>query len=297
MIRKMDLNLFAISIENKEQTLWDVNIYGEETLEVLTKGWAAQCGMFVNPEDRKLKFDPGYSLSKGQIFSANPYSVPSYINKIYAPDTIGDFSISGEGLHSLKAFVAHVATEQGENLLLFQRFMSSQIIRENWSFEDFQNRFRLVNKRMLTLGNKLDAVFRIDERELLFRSYQVVNPFLSLESFFKESSEEEICEWLSHDMLMPEDIDATLDNLDQTMRRRFSMLRESNVLDVKTAEEIRVGCAKYGLLIEVHEDKLVFPKEKAKSKDLLKYLNDEFYTGENSGEKYVTNSKTKVATD
>ena len=220
-----------------------------------------------------------------------------YIEKIHAPDTIGRFSISGDRLHFLKAFVAHVVNEQGENLLLFQRFMSSQIIREDWSFEDFQNRFRLVNKKMLTLGNKLDAVFKIDERELLFRSYRVVNPFLSLEKFFKESSEDEIYDWLNHEMLLPEDIDATLANLDQTMRRRFSMLRESNVLDVKTAEEIRVGCVKYGISIEIHEDKLVFPKDKAIAKDLLKYLNDEFYTGENSGEKYVTNSKTKVASD
>lgn len=289
-----NLDLFAILIDNKEQTLLDVNIHGEDTLETLAKGWTNQYSKFVKPEDRKMDFDPGYKLDSGQIFCAKPYDIPSYIDKMYRPDTIGQFSISGDNLHLLKAFVANVQTEMGENLFLFQRFMPAQIIREKWAFLDFENQFKVVDNKMLTLRNKLDAVFDVDDRELLFKSYQIVNPILSLESFFKESSEEEIREWLNHDLLVPENLDVTLENLDQTMRRRFSMLRESDVLDVKTAEEIKDGCKNYGILIDVDEGKLVFPSDKANAKDLLKYLNDEYYTGEISGDRYVTNSKTRI---
>ena len=261
----------------------------------LSESWNAQYEEFVR-EIQEVEFDPGYQPEEHERFCLDNYSPPSWLSGESSITISGIDKINGDEtvIDSIKGLAAFVRNEHGEELALFQNFTPSQVIRPGRFLFQESGTYRSAPRTGLTLGGKLNAVYKPDENKLLFHNFRTVNTFLPLADFYKEASNEEIKEVLNHRLLAPENQEAVVGSANQWSRKRFAMLKDSGVLDNYSAQEIKSRSNGYDVSITIVDDKIVFPTDKSESKKLLQFLNEERFRGAITDTLYETNSKRKA---
>ena len=187
--------------------------------------------------------------------------------------------------------VAFARNEQDDEMILFQNFSRSHVIRPGFFLFLRRDTYETTQRPGLTLENKLSAVFRPNDGKLLFQNFRTVNTFLPLSDFYEEASEQQIRQVLAHARLDPLDADALATSTNQWFRKRFAMLRDSGILDQYTAQEIMDRSAGHNIEIDVVGDRIVFPADRRQAKRLLQFLNEEIFKGPITSTLYETNSK------
>lgn len=260
--------------------------------DTLAESWQGQYEAFVNEID-EIDFNAGYQPENHERFRLQDYTLPDFLageDRQSVPD-LDAITMDDALLDSTKGLVAFVSTDDGQELVLFQNFSRSHVIRPG-RFLFLQNdTYETAGRAGLTLDQKLSAVYSAAEGKLLFHNFRTVNSFLPLIEFYEEASEDEIREVLGHDLLAPEDADALAVGANQWFRKRFAMLRDSGVLDEYSAAQIQRRSRGYDVDIHIANDRLVFPAEKPAAKKLLQFLNEELFRGAITETLYETNSK------
>ncbi len=280
--RKLDL--LQIPLSNKLQ---------RKLSEIL---WS-QYNTFVD-NIQEIGFDPGYQPEEHERFCLCEYELPNWLEgkDSLAISNLGKIRNNETQMNLIKGLAAFARNEHNEELILFQNFTPSQIIQTGFSLIRDGDTYTNIRDPGLMLGKKLSAVYYTEERKLLFHSFYNVNIFLSLSDYFKDASEQDIREVLSHERLISENPDALAVDANQWFRKRFAILKRSNVLDKFTALDMRWRSKEYDVPIQLSEDKqkIVFPSDKSAAKRLLQFLNEEIFRGPVTGDLYETNSKKKV---
>lgn len=264
---------------------------------ILKEEWKLQYNSFVN-KFKEVKFDPGYKLSKHELFCLREYELPDWLAGENSA-SISDFDPIQDNekqLKLIKGITTFIETETDEEFILFQRFKPAQVIRTSLSAIWDLTTFRKMNGPGFMLANYLSAVYQRSEEKLLFRSFYNVDQFLPLSEYFRPASEEEIREILSHELFAPEDLEVSATNPSRLFRYKFALLKRSNILDRFTVREIEDHSKDFGVTIQLSEDneKIVFPSKKSDALKLLRFLNDDFVHGALTGIPYITNSKRKI---
>ena len=266
----------------------------------LAEIWQEQYYEFVHDEVREIDFHHGYQPDENEIFRLSDYKLPDWLaeqNSQTIPDldpiSDSDTGRGGNGslFNAIKSVAAFSRDEHGKELVLFQNFNRSQVIQPGRFLLLQRNTYRSYDQPGLTLKNRLSAVCQPAERKLLFQNFRTANTFLPLSDFYKEASEQEIREVLGHEKFAPEDPDALAIGASQWSRKRFAMLKDSNVLDRYSAKQIQSRSEGYDVDIHISNDKIVFPADKQAAKKLLQFLNEELFQGAITETLYETNSK------
>ena len=263
----------------------------------LAENWQDQYDTFLN-EIHEVSFDAGYQPEAHECFRIADYDPPPWLTD---EDSQTLLSIDEVGSHradtwidSIKGIVGFAQDELGQELVLFQNFNRSHVIRPGRSLLLKNNTYESIEHPGLTLNEKLSAIYKPAESKLLFRNFYTANRFLPLSDFYKEASEQEILVILNHNLLAPEDPNAIATGADQWLRKRFAMLKDSGVLDKYSAQEIKSRSKGYNVSITIRKGKVVFPPDKSEAKKLLQFLNEERFLGAVTNNLYETNSKRKA---
>ncbi|NKI35866.1 hypothetical protein HFP89_11900 [Wenzhouxiangella sp. XN79A] len=260
--------------------------------ETLAESWCGQYETFLRGI-QEIDFDAGYQAEEHERFRLEDYELPGYIAEQDGASIAELDAITNDeqSLDITRGLVAFVRTDEGDNLLLFQNFSRSHVIRPGRFLFLQRNTYETTQRPGLTLADKLSAVFLSDEQKLLFHNFRTVNSFLPLAEFYSEASEQQIREVLQHELFEPEDLDALAVDAPQWFRKRFAMLKDSGVLDDYSANQIRERSAGYEIIIQVRNGRIVFPAERPEAKKLLQFLNEELFRGAITETLYETNSK------
>lgn len=258
----------------------------------LADRWWQQYETFLQ-DTQEIDFDAGYQAEEHERFRLEGYELPGHFAgqdraSIAELDAITN---DDQLLNITRGIVAFVHTGEGDELLLFQNFSRSHVIRPGHFLFLQRNTYETTQRPGLTLADKLSAVFLPSEQKLLFHNFRTVNSFLPLAEFYSEASEQQIREVLEHDLFEPEDSDALAVDAPQWFRKRFAMLKDSGVLDDYSANQIRERSAGYEVTIKVRNGSIVFPAERPEAKKLLQFLNEELFRGAITETLYETNSK------
>ena len=258
----------------------------------LAESWSRQLDVFLGDVE-EIDFNAGYKPEAHERFALHDLTLPDWLANETSPSVADLQSVTTDDtlLESTKGIVAFARNADGEELVLFQNFNRSHVILPGRFLLLQNDTYQTTQRAGLTLDNQLSAVYSRTGQKLLFHSFRTVNTFLPLAQIYEEASENEIRDLLDHDALAPEDIDALAVNANQWFRKRFAMLRDSEILDHYTAEEIREQSADYEVEVRIEADKIVFPAEKREAKRLLQFLNEEIFRGAITDTLYETNSK------
>ena len=265
----------------------------------LGKSWEEQFLRFTENIEL-VDFDPGYQPERHERFRLSDYNLPDWLanetsQTIQHLDPLGrETRLVGRETRladSINAIVGMARDYQGNELVLFQNFTRSRVIRPGRFLLLSHDTYVSPERPGLTLDTKLSAVYQRASRRLLFINFRTVNTFLPLLDLYKEATEEDIREVLSHDKLVAEDLDASAADANQWFTKRIAMLRDSGVLDEFSVSQIQARSVGHNVSIEITDNKIVFPSERAAAKRLLQFLVEELYKGPITDTLYETNSK------
>ena len=258
----------------------------------LSMSWQAQYDAFVGGV-QEIPFNAGYQPEEHERFSLSSYNLPGWlVNE--TSQTISDLdAINSDDscIDSIKGVVAFARSGAEGEVVLFQRFSRSHVIRPGRSLFLANGTYETTERPGLTLEAKLSAVYLRGSERLLFHNFRTVNAFLPLADFYEEASEEQIREVLTHKLLAAEDADALAKSSNQWFRRRFAMLRDSGVLDRCSAKQIQERARGYGVDVRLSNGKVVFPTDRSLAHIPLPFLNEEIFRGSITDTLYETNSK------
>jgi len=286
-------NLQLAAIVREGSTFQLLRIPLHQTLqEQLEESWGNQLEQFTAGM-QEIPFDPGYSPEDHEQFCIEDYDPPEWLadESSVTAANLDPISSDDELLHSVKGIVAFARNNAGEEVVLFQNFTRSHVIKPGRFLFLENDTYATPRRPGITLRSKLSAAYFPQSNKLLFHNFRTTNTFLPLAQFYSEASEREIRDVLNHDLFMPENIEAYTRGSNQWFRKRFAMLADSGVLDEHTAEEIRERSEGYDVEIQVVDDKIIFPEDKVAAKKLLQFLNEEIFRGPITETLYETNSK------
>ena len=258
----------------------------------LATTWTEQYDAFMATED-EIDFDAGYQPEEDERFRLSNYDLPDWLSEEDSQSVLALSAITNDDalLDAAKAIVAFARNDNGEELILFQNFNRSHVIRPGRFLFLQNNTYETTQRAGLTLDSKLSAVYTPTDGKLLFHNFRIVNTFLPLADFYQEASEQQIREVLGHRLLAPEDADVLATDANQWFRKRFAMLRDSGILDNYSAKTLQARSKGYDVSIQISKGKIVFPAEKVAAKKLLQFLNEELFRGAISDTLFETNSK------
>lgn len=242
---------------------------------------------------QEIDFNAGYQPEEHERFRLREYDLPDWLaaeNSQTVPD-LDPISNNETLVDAIKGVVAFARDDEGEELMLFQNFSRSHVIRPGRFLFLRNNTYETTQHPGLTLDGKLSAVYASANGKLLFQNFRTVNTFLPLADFYEEASEQQIREVLNHDLLAPEDPDALATGANQWFRKRFAMLRDSGVLDQHSARLIKQRSNGHDVDIHISKGRIVFPADRPAAKKLLQFLNEELFRGPITETLYETNSK------
>ncbi|MDT8320788.1 MAG: hypothetical protein RQ826_09725 [Xanthomonadales bacterium] len=286
-----NFQLVAIIREGGETRILRIPMH-QALQDTLAQTWQEQYEAFVH-EIHAIDFNAGYTPEAHERFCLQGYELPDWLAEENSQSVADMDEISSDDglLDVTKGIVAFVRDDTGQELMLFQNFSRSHVIRPGRFLFLRNNTYETAERPGLTLDMKLSAVYLPADGKLLFHSFRTVNTFLPLAEFYEEASEQEIREVLRHNLLAPEDEDALASGANQWFRKRFAMLRDSGVLDRYSARQIQQRSHGYDVDIRTSQGKIVFPTEISAAKKLLQFLNEEIFRGAITETLYETNSK------
>jgi len=264
-----------------------------QTLQsTLAKSWGDQLESFLK-NVQEVSFNPGYQPEEHERFCLSGYLPPEWLAEedSHSVSELDAVSNNDAVLNDIKGIVAFGRDDDGEEILLFQNFSRSHVIRPGRFLFLQKDTYETPERPGLTLAGALIAVYKPASQKLLFANFRAVNTFLPLAAFYGEASEQEIKEVLAHELLAPENADALAAEANQWFRKRFAMLRDSGILDKYSASEIMARSKGFDVSISVERGKIVFPADKAAAKKLLQFLNEELFRGAITETLFETNSK------
>ena len=286
-----NFQLAVIAKRSRQTRLYQIPLH-QGLQETLAESWGEQYASFVN-NIQEVDFDAGYNPEDHERFRLEAYELPVWLQAENSQTvaTLDSISQHEDIIDSIKGIVAFARNEQGEELILFQNFSRSHVIRPGRFLFLQNNTFETTQRPGLTLDGKLSAVYVAAQGKLLFHNFRTTNTFLPLADFYEDASENEIREVLGHDLLAPEDAEALSVEANQWFRKRFAMLKDSGILDNYTAKQIKAHSKGFEIEIKIKSNKIVFPADKPAAKRLLQFLNEELYRGPITETLYETNSK------
>jgi hypothetical protein len=239
-----------------------------------------------------VSFDGAFNASDGEVFCIDNFHLPGHvISAAEKPHTVKPLSAKEIRQFRMKgAFATKVSRRGSITEALFQVLDRSSVITKERTLVFGPDRFQSMKDNAISLSSHLCAGYR--NGVLRFFSYSAAKRVLDLTKYFHEASDDEIRQLLSAPLFSTSAPGAIIAIADQWIRRRFSIISASGILEEKLdASAIRRGGKKYGVDLRLEGERVVVPQEKVALKGLLRYLAEEFYDGVITGKPYVTNSK------
>lgn len=150
----------------------------------------------------------------------------------------------------------------------------------------------------IILPSRLSAIY--DNGKLLFQSYHNTKRFLDLLSYFREATDFEMDVFLAHDLFDFEDKGSFKDNADSIVRKKIALLLTNNILEKITIAELESVAGELNSVVnednkinlKISDGKLIIPKDKKDLKELIRFLDEDYFTTPFTKRKCLTNSKT-----
>ena len=196
-----NFQLVAISRAGRRPRLLQVPLH-QALQNTLAENWQVQYEAFV-ADIQEIDFTAGYNPEEHERFRLEEYELPDWLHD-ESSQTVPDLdpiSQYEDLMNSIKGIVAFARQDDGEELILFQNFSRSHVIRPGHFIFLKNDTYQSVQRPGLTLDGKLSALYLSADCKLLFRNFRTTNTFLPLADLYEEGSEQDIREVLDHDLL------------------------------------------------------------------------------------------------
>ena len=122
--------------------------------------------------------------------------------------------------------------------------------------------------------------------------------FVQSLEYYVEATNEDLQELIGRPDVVAENAEQVLEQANQWERKRIGPILQSELLDHYGPALIRETAAEYGVNIRTDRsgdmEKLVIPEDRRERRDLLRFLEEDYYRGPLTDTPYLANSKRAV---
>lgn len=243
-------------------------------------------------EDREhVPFDPSLKPDRSEIFILPAFELPQNVaSAVQEPLSLETLSDDESELEKVKALF--LASRESD-AVLFQVFDRRQILsRKRLTLILGSGTFGRLDLSGFSVDTKLVAAFT--EGDLYFESFHMARRVLDLASHFREATDGEI-QAFAESAVLDIETDELLELADSWVRKKVALIQRSSVLTTVSIERIRHAGMRYGLDVATDQDgRIQVPREKKDFKNLLRVLDEDFYTSDLTSTKFLSNSKRRL---
>lgn len=234
----------------------------------------------LNDDVEEILFDGNFNIEDDEILFVNMELPANVIEASSNPIGFQELNLSVDDIKTL-FWVEN-------DVYYFQNFDKRKLLQnKNVIFWDKTTFAKLTNDALI-VDNIVNAIYKNDK--FYFKSYVNANKIFSLSAFFEEASNEIIDEFAENESLTV-DANWLKINGNTIIKKQITLIQKSNVLSNANTKKIKISATKFNLKIELVDGKLVLPNDKKQCKNILCFLNEQYYVGLISGKKFRTNSK------
>ena len=286
------LNLFALTSISGQRVLRIP--LATEVQAAVTELFRGQEYEFFQGIEEEIRFDGMYRPEESELLYINNFDdVDGLKAAILRPQACQEFVLKNGALESIKALFSGYI-KNGTIRVLIQGFDRRRVINANgFSLVHTANAFGKFDGGGLTLDNKLTAI--IEDDTLKFSSYHYLRQIFDMSAYCKEASDQDLKTFVQNPALHFVDPQHFIDGADAWVRRKVILIQQSGILDFCPASKI-VATAKFGelhlqLSSEAGQEKIVVPADRQEVKQLLRFLDDDFFQSPQITMKYMAKAR------
>jgi hypothetical protein len=233
----------------------------------------------------EIEFDGNYRVEDDEVLFVN-MELPDEFNDIISnPTGLKILDLSEDKIKAVFWF--------DNSVFYFQNFDSRKLLRNRNVLVYNRNTYDAISNDAFIIDNSVNAVY--SKNKFYFLSYANANRIFNLSAFYVEATDADVDDFRNHATVAIEDDTWFKDNANSVIRKQITLIQKSNILDGANTKKIKTRAKKFGLLIDLDDDeKIKFPCDKRNCRDILLFLNEQYYSGLISGTPYKTSSKIKV---
>lgn len=268
----------------------------------LDKPSQAQLGQLLQPlaeriaASDRVRFDPGYSASAGEIVEISPYQLPAAFAVLADPSAVAGIPPLREEhvtQGGIRGLVAAEWTGNRLQFLAFQRLDAHFLLKpEAWRLMFAGGRFVRDDRAGVEVSDRVDGLFL--DGSLLVESWSRTHAMLDLSAWMREATLSEAQEFVTNTRFTREtgfDLGVVSDSW---TRRKIASISASGVLHRCKPAVLRAYAAKFELSLELSKGKIILPADKKRFKEVLSLLDEDYLAFEPTGERWVVNSKRRA---
>ena len=176
---------------------------------------------------------------------------------------------------------------------MFQTFDSRKLLSRKFTIINSNNTYTKLTDPGIIIDDKLDAVFADDK--VLFSSYHNAKRIFDLSEYYRDATNEDLNTFSNSTLLSFEDSGWFIEVADSTMRKKVALLQRNRVLEQVRIEDIEAQARTLGIVItflqENQSRRIKFPKDKKKVKEIIEFLDENYFLAPLTQRKCKTNSK------
>lgn len=249
---------------------------------------------FLQGVEEEIRFDGMYRPEENELLYINNFDdVDGIKSAILRPQGCQEFALKNGSLESIKAiFTGYI--KNGVIRILLQGFDRRRIINANgFSLVHSENAFSKFDGGGFTLDNKLTAI--IEDDNLKFASYHYLRQIFDLTAYCKEATDQDLKVFIQNSALQFVDPQVFIDGADAWVRRRVILIQQSGILDHCSASKIAATAKFCDLHLQiagaVGQEKIVVPADRQEVKQLLRFLDEDYFQSPQSTAKYMAKAK------
>ena len=270
----------------------------QETQHRLIAAFSDGANKILDSKLEKVEFDGNYKPEKGEINVISNYKIDEeIISAIKEPTSINELEAKEDMILKIGSIFCGNISEN-KKVVCFSNFTKANYITKKGITNIFHNgeTFVYVPGPGFNISGEVDVIFY--NGELLFWNYWTARQILDLTSYYREATNEDLNDFINHDAVNVADPDTFVMMSDSWVRRKIALLKDSEVLDYCRPSLIAEKAEEYGVEISVtnekDKEKINIPLEKRELKNVLRFLDEDYFCGPITNAKYLTNSKRKV---
>lgn len=289
-------DFFAIVRESEYRTITRLDI-AQDIQQHLETVFRDGAGRLLDQELERIPLsNEAYDPDETEIWSIGDFELPAALAEAVEQPIQADVLSAGRDrtrLPDIKA-IACSWEHDGRRIVAFQSIDRRQSLKaDGLTILLSQNTFRRLESPGITFGDDVHAVY--DDGILLFCSTWWARRVLDITPYYKEATDEDVDDFIDHPRISVEEPDAFKSLADNWVRRRLALISQMGILDNYAPSLIRERAGDYGVNVTVDdsgdEETVAMPDSKKELKDLLKFLEEDYYEGPLTDTRYVANSK------
>lgn len=270
-------NLFAIL---KDNSIRKIDLLQSITQSI--KDVFIEAGLnLLNDDTIQILFDGNYAVQEEEILYVNLTLPPNIVDAVTNPIGINVLNLSTDSVKTLFWF--------DNEVYYFQNFDNRKLLQnKNVLFWD-SNSYNKFSSNALIIENHVNAIFK--EEKFYFNNFPNANKIFNLSEFYHEATDSEIDNFVSNNKISADAV-WLKDKSNSVLKKQITLIQKSGVLDKTTPKKITTSASKFKLKINLDaHGKIMIPNNKKECKELLAFLNEQYFIGLLSKNKFLTNSK------